>query len=330
MILPVLSDRVKKDCLTCFLPALAAAMILSGCGPKEPLVLSTQRVTSSSISVPFVTPRSDLCAATSIEMISSYWHATTSYTPRLSQEELDARTLIPAKGGTLQIELMATARANGLLAYTLAPTLDALLHELEKQHPVIVLLNRGYSWYPLWHYAPVTGYNKKDQTILMHFSDRPNEAMNVATFKRLWERSGNWGVVLLPPGYLPATASSKAFLRSAYDLEKTGMRDNAIIAYRSALQRWPKDIDILFALANAYYHSNKFTAAEKYYRKLLSIEPLHPLALNNLSDLLCRTGRRKQAMAIIKKAVSNNSEIQSIINATQKEILGGCTLQRTH
>ncbi|MCD6654139.1 MAG: PA2778 family cysteine peptidase [Sulfurovum sp.] len=305
-------------------------MILSGCGPKEPLVLSTQRVTSSSISVPFVTPRSDLCAATSIEMISSYWHATTSYTPRLSQEELDARTLIPAKGGTLQIELMATARANGLLAYTLAPTLDALLHELEKQHPVIVLLNRGYSWYPLWHYAPVTGYNKKDQTILMHFSDRPNEAMNVATFKRLWERSGNWGVVLLPPGYLPATASSKAFLRSAYDLEKTGMRDNAIIAYRSALQRWPKDIDILFALANAYYHSNKFTAAEKYYRKLLSIEPLHPLALNNLSDLLCRTGRRKQAMAIIKKAVSNNSEIQSIINATQKEILGGCTLQRTH
>jgi len=317
---------VKKNHRIHLLLALATLSILNGCASKEPLI-STEHNTSSGIKVPFVAPRSDLCGATSIEMVSSYWQSITHYTPSLSQKELDARTLIPTKGGTLQIELVATARANGLLVYTIAPTFDALIYELEKQHPVIVLLNRSYSWYPLWHYAPVTGYNKKDQTILMHFSNQPNEAMNIATFKRLWERSGNWGVVLIPPGYMPASASSKAFLRSAYDLEKTGMRDNAIIAYRSALQRWPKDVDILFALANAYYHSNKFTAAEKYYRKLLSIEPLHPLALNNLSDLLCHTSRRNEAMVIIKKAVSDDMEIQSIINATQKKILKGCTLQ---
>lgn len=317
---------MKKNHRIHLLLALATLSILNGCASKEPLI-STEHNTSSGIKVPFVAPRSDLCGATSIEMVSSYWQSITHYTPSLSQKELDARTLIPTKGGTLQIELVATARANGLLVYTIAPTFDALIYELEKQHPVIVLLNRSYSWYPLWHYAPVTGYNKKDQTILMHFSNQPNEAMNIATFKRLWERSGNWGVVLIPPGYMPASASSKAFLRSAYDLEKTGMRDNAIIAYRSALQRWPKDVDILFALANAYYHSNKFTAAEKYYRKLLSIEPLHPLALNNLSDLLCHTSRRNEAMVIIKKAVSDDMEIQSIINATQKKILKGCTLQ---
>ncbi|MDD3592831.1 MAG: PA2778 family cysteine peptidase [Sulfurovum sp.] len=296
--------------------------MLVGCGPKVPLPPSGDH-----IKVPFVAPRSDLCAATSIEMLSSYWRLTTPYTPRLSREELDARTLIPVKGGTLQIELMATARANGLLAYTLTPTFDALLRELEKQHPVIVLLNRGYAWYPLWHYAPVTGYNKKDQTILMHFSDRPHEAMRIATFKRLWERSSNWGVVLLPPEHLPATATSKAFLRSAYDLERTGLRDEAIIAYRSALKRWPREIDILFALANSYYHANKFTLAEKYYRELLSIEPKHPLALNNLADLLCHRGRQNEAMATIRKAVSDNSKIQSIINATGKEIRKGCTPQ---
>lgn len=317
---------MKRNYFIHLLPALAALLIYSGCASKEPL-LSTEHDTSSSIKVPFVAPRSDLCGSTSIEMVSSYWQSVTSYAPRLSQKELDSRTLIPAKGGTLQVELMATARANGLLAYTIPPTLDALLYELEQQHPVIVLLNRSYSWYPLWHYAPVTGYSKKDQTILMHFSNRPNEAINIATFKRLWERSGNWGVVLLPPGHLPASASPEAFLRSAYDLEKTGMRDNAIIAYKSALQRWPKDIDILFALANAYYNSNKFAAAEKYYRKLLSIEPLHPLALNNLSDLLCHMGRQSEAMKTIKKAASDNTEIQSIINATRKKILNGCIMK---
>jgi len=257
-------------------------------------------------------------------MVSSYWQSTTSYAPRLSRNELDKRTLIPAKGGTLQVELVSTARANGLLVYPLEPTFDALLTELGRQHPVIVLLNRGYSWYPLWHYAPVTGYDKSNQTVLMHFSDRPNEVMSVSTFMALWKRSGNWGVVLLPPGQLPASASPKVFLRAAYDLEKTGMRDAAIIAYRSALLRWPKDIDIYFALANAYYHAHQFTKAEQSYHKLLSLEPAHSMALNNLADLLCRTGRQKDALRVIGKAVTDDVGMQSIIESTRKEISKGC------
>lgn len=257
-------------------------------------------------------------------MVSSYWQSTTPYLPRLSQSELDKRTLIPAKGGTLQVELVSTARANGLLVYPLEPTFDALLAELGKQHPVIVLVNRGYAWHPLWHYAPVTGYDKEKRTIFLHFSDRPNEAFPISTFAALWERSANWGVVLLPPGHLPASASPKLFLRAAYDLEKTGMRDAAIIAYKSALLRWPKDIDIHFALANAYYHSHQFTEAEQSYRKLLSLDPAHPLALNNMADLLCRMGRSKDALRLIGKAVTDDVEMQSIIKSTHKEISNGC------
>lgn len=274
-----------------------------------------------------MSPRSDLCGATAIEMVSSYWQTTTSYVPRLSRNELDKRTLIPAKGGTLQLELVSTARANGLLVYPLEPTLDALLTELGKQHPVIVLLNRGYSWHPLWHYAPVTGYDKEKQTVLMHFSDQPDEAMSLATFTALWKRSGNWGVVLLPPGELPVTASQKLFLRAAYDLEKTGMRDDAIIAYRSALLRWPKHIDTHFALANAYYHSQQFTKAEQSYHKLLSLEPTHTMALNNLSDLLCRMGRPKEALRVIRKAETDDAGMQAILRSTRKEITQGCVPQ---
>lgn len=309
---------------TPLLLASSALIILSGCTPKEPLP-SGKYYSSSNIKVPFVSPRSDLCGSTSIEMISSYWQSTTSYVPRLSRHELDGRTLIPAKGGTLQVELVATARANGLLVYPLNPTFDALFSELGKQHPVIVLVNRGYSWYPLWHYAPVTGYDGGKRTILMHFSDRPNEALPIATFAALWKRSGNWGVVLLPPGHLPASASSKTFLRSAYEFEKIGMMDDAIIAYQSALLRWPEDIDILFALANAYYHSHQPTNAEQSYRKLLSLEPGHPLALNNLADLLCRTGRSNDALRLLGEAVTDDIEMQSIIKATRKEIGNGCT-----
>lgn len=295
----------------------------SGCASKDPLPANSNYPLSN-INVPFVPPRSDLCGSASIEMVSSYWQSTTSFLPYLSLQELDGRTLIPAKGGTLQVELVAAARANGLIVYPLEPTFDALFSELAEHHPVIVLLNRSYSWYPLWHYAPVTGYDTKERTILTHFANRPNEALPIATFAALWERSDKWGVVLLPPGHLPASASAKKFLRSVYDLEKIGMRDEAITAYKSALLRWPEDIGILFALGNAYYRSHHLTEAKQSYRKLLSLEPTHPLALNNLADLLCRTGKPDEALKLLDKAVTDDSEIESIINATRKEIVMKC------
>lgn len=299
-------------------------IISSGCAPKNPLP-SNNSYSSYKTDVPFITPRSELCASTSIEMVSSYWQILTPYVPRLSLSELDERTLIPAKGGTVQIELIAAARADGLLVYPLEPTFDALFSELSAHHPVIVLVNRSYSWYPLWHYAPVTGYDVKAQTILMHFSDIPNEAVPIETFAALWERSGNWGVVLLPPGQLPESATAEKFLRSAYDLEKIGMTNEAITAYKSALSRWADDIPTLIALGNAYYNSHQITEAEQIYRKILLIDSKHPFALNNLADILCHTNKSDEALKLLDQVVTDNIKIHALIEATRKEIHSGCT-----
>ncbi|MBW6488917.1 PA2778 family cysteine peptidase [Sulfurimonas sp.] len=308
-----------------FLLALASLIFSTGCARNTPFPKDAN-VSSYSIDVPFVVPRSELCGSTSLEMLSSYWQSKGSYTPKLSLEELDNRTLIPAKSGTLQIELVAAARANGLLVYPLEPNFDALFMELKANHPVIVLVNRGLSWYELWHYAPVTGYDAKTQTILMHFSEEPNEAVSIETFAAIWKRSGNWGVVLLPPDELPSSASPKKYLQSAYDLEKIGMVDEAIVAYKSALSRWPQDIPMLFALGNAYYSTNQLSSAEERYREILLIDKTHPLALNNLADLLCHTDRAEEALRVIDTAETTDTKILSIINATRQEIIKGCTL----
>ncbi len=303
--------------------AVATLIISSGCAPKNPLPLNNN-YSSYKIDVPFVSPRSELCASTSIDMVSSYWKSQTPYVPLLSLSELDERTLIPAKGGTLQIELIAAARADGMLVYPLEPTFDALICELSEHHPVIVLVNRSFSWYPLWHYAPITGYDAKEQTILMHFGDTPNEAVPIGTFAVLWERSGNWGVVLLPPGQLPATATAKKFLHAAYDFEKIGMTNEAITAYETALTRWPDDIPILFALGNAYYNLHQISKAEEVYRYILLIDLKYPYALNNLADLLCHTGRSDEALELLNQVVTDDIEIQALIKATRKDINKGC------
>lgn len=303
-----------------FLCATAALFILSGCVAKDPLPQG-KVYPSTSINVPFIPPRQDLCGSTSIQMVAQYWQANSNYSPKLSLQELDQRTLLPLKGGTLQLELVSAARANGLIAYPLEPNFDALLSEIIAHHPVIVLINRSYSWYPLWHYIPVNGYDTTRKEFLTHFSDQPNEPIGIKTFAELWKRSEYWGIVLLPPGEIPASATSKKFLRSVYELEKIGMVDEAIRSYQSALIRWPEDSDIHFILGNSYYRMDRLREAEESYRSFLLSNPTHPLALNNLALLLSKTGRKTEGLALLDNAASKDPEIQKILRDTREEIM---------
>ena len=296
----------------------------TGCVPKDPFP-PEQHYPSSSIPVPFITPRSELCGSTSIEMVASYWQSKVGFSPKLSTQELDTRTLIPAKGGTLQIEMAIAARSDGLIVYPLEPTYNALFRELESDHPVIVLVNRSLSWYPLWHYAPVIGYDEEKRSIKGHFLLQPNESISIATFAALWQRSGNWGVLLLPPGELPSSVSPKTFLRAVYAFEKTGTSEEAIVAYKSAHKRWPDNTDILFALANAYYNGSHLIEAEKNYRHLLALNPSHPFAINNLAMVLCRSHRSDEALKLLDKAESDDPKIQSMLKTSREEIIGGCS-----
>ncbi|HEX5328638.1 PA2778 family cysteine peptidase [Sulfuricurvum sp.] len=294
--------------------------MLSGCVPKDPLPRGIV-YPSASINVPFIPPRENLCGSTSIQMISEYWQSNSEYTSKLSIQELDQRTFIPQKEGTLQAEMITAARANGLIAYPMEPNFEALFSELNAHHPVLVLINRSYSWYPLWHYLPVNGYEGTTRKILTHFSDQPNEPIAIETFAEMWKRSGNWGVVLLPPGEIPASASPKKFVRAVYELEKIGMVNEAIQSYQSALIRWPQEAEISLILANSYYRVHRMREAEESYRRFLVSDPSHPLAINNLAILLSETGRKTEGLKLLDSASSKEKEIQNMLRDTREEIM---------
>lgn len=295
----------------------------TGCTPKDPFP-SQQHYPSSAINLPFIAPRSELCGSNSIEMVASYWQSSKHFFPKLSIEELDARTLIPAKGGTLQIELVTAARADGLIAYPMKPTFEALFAELEAHHPVVVLVNRSFSWHPMWHYVPVIGYDEKKRSIITHFADQPNESVPLGTFAALWQRSENWGVVLLPPGEIPASVPLKTFLRAVYEFEKTGEGTEAIKTYKSALLRYSDNTDILFALANSEMKNSQLLDAEKHYRQILALNPSHSLALNNLAILLSRNGKFHEGLELLNKVVSDDPKILSLVKSSHEEISKGC------
>ena len=70
----------------------------------------------------------------------------------VSPEELTEKVFIPARKGSLQLEMVGAARSYERLAVQLEPTLDAILLELQHGHPVLVLQNLGMRWLPVWHW----------------------------------------------------------------------------------------------------------------------------------------------------------------------------------
>ncbi len=68
-------------------------------------------------------------------------------------ESLIEKVYIPERKGSLQIEMVATARSYGKLTYPLENQLKALLAELAAGNPVLVFQNLSFSIWPQWHYA---------------------------------------------------------------------------------------------------------------------------------------------------------------------------------
>src|SRR5690606_40172617 len=68
-------------------------------------------------------------------------------------EQLVERVYLPERKGSLQVEMVAAARAHGLLVYPLQPKLETLLTEVAAGNPVLVLQNLAFDRWPQWHFA---------------------------------------------------------------------------------------------------------------------------------------------------------------------------------
>ena len=133
----------------------------------------------------------------------------------VSPDALTDEVYIPARKGSLQVEMLAGARRHGLLAYELAPELKDVLAEVAAGNPVIVLQNLGlWAFHPYWHYAVVMGYDlekNRDPAAFGH-QGAPRRCP-LGLFEFLWIDGGRWSMVALPAGRLPASAR-EATMRS--------------------------------------------------------------------------------------------------------------------
>ena len=230
---------------------------------------------------------------------------------------------VPARKGSLQVEMLAGARRHGLLAYELAPELKDVLAEVAAGNAVIVLQNLGlFASRPYWHYAVIIGYDLQTKEIFLHSGATARRAMKFGLFEFLWLDGGRWSMVALAPGRLPASAHEERMATAAAALERTGHAAEAHLAYTALLQRWPDSLVGWMGLGNTAYALGQSAEAEAAFRKATTAHPLAAAAFNNLAQVLAEQGKPEAALEAARHAVNLGGASLPAAQATLEQLLG--------
>ncbi len=299
---------------------LSAAVLLGGCATPQVTALLAQppsglpeRVELDT--VPFFPQEEYQCGPAALATTLANVGVATS------PEALVPQVYLPGREGSLQAEMLATARRNGLVAYRLAPRLEEVLREVAAGNPVIVFQNLTFDFAPLWHYAVVVGYDRAQEEIVLRSGVTKRLVTSLSTFERTWERGGYWAMLALPPDRLPASAEEGAYVAAAAALERASPAA-ARRAYATALARWPDNLPARIGSGNAAYAMKDLAAAEAAYRQAARDHPQAADAWNNLAQVLLETGRREEALLVARRAVELGGPRLSRYQETLKAVTG--------
>lgn len=264
--------------------------------------------------VPFFPQEDYFCGPSALAMALNA--AGAAVTP----EALVDQVYLPGRKGSLQVEMLSAARRQGYIAYELAPQLQDLITEIAAGTPAIVLENYGFSWYPVWHYSVVVGYDLPKLELIRRSGFKPRLTMPMPVFERLWRQEGQWAMVVVPPDRVPATANETRYAAAVVALEKSGHLKNAFIAYNALLKRWPASLVGQMGRGNSAYALHDLDTAEAAFQQASREHPDAAAAFNNLANILAERGKFSDALVAAERAVNLGGPLLPTTQATLDEI----------
>lgn len=204
----------------------------------------------------------------------------------VTADELTPRLYIPARRGSLQVEMLAVPRSFRRLALPLPRNPEAIVQELEAGRPVLVLHNYGLPFWPRWHYAVVVGYDAQQDSFTLRSGRQQRLEMRTRRFMIAWHYAGRWAMVVLRPGETAANADAQTYLESAALFEHEASLVDAHLAFDAAVQRWPTEPIARVARGTVEYRQGNLEAAARDYAAALALDPTQVGARNNLAQAL--------------------------------------------
>jgi tetratricopeptide (TPR) repeat protein len=225
-----------------------------------------------------------------------------SFQVKVTPEELVEKVYIPARRGSIQVEMIAAPRRYGMVSYLLAPRFADLLREVAAGIPVIVLQDYGTWPIPILHYAVVVGYDAAAGEVVLRSGEKSRLIMPFGVFEYIWK--DYWALITVPPDRIPATAEAARYLAAIAALEHAGDARTAAKAYDTFLARWPGDPGASIGLANAYYSAGDLAKTQAVLRAAAERHPDSEVVLNNLAQTLSDLGRNDEALDTIERAAA--------------------------
>lgn len=302
----------------------ALLALLSGCALMAPLVPQTMGLRSAwpqgvpqrveLASVPFFPQEEYQCGPAALATVLSFSGA--GVTP----EALVDQVWLPARRGSLQLEMLSAPRLHGRVSYRLAGNYADMLREVAAGNPVIVLQDVG-PMFTQWHYAVVNGFDYDSGTIYLRSGTDRRKEMPFTAFERTWMKSGYWAMVVLPPENIAATATPERWLDAVLALARAGHGEAARRAYAAALQRWPDNLPAAVGLANQLHAAGALGDAVAVLREALVRHPQSVIVMNNLAQTLSDQGQHREALEQIERAMDLQSPFAAEVRATRQLIL---------
>ncbi len=234
-------------------------------------------------------------------------------------EDLGALVFSPIRKGSLQPSMVAAARRSGFLAHPVAGV-GALYAEVAAGHPVVVLENLGRWGRDRWHYSVVVGLAPYEGRVWLHDGTPSPVRRSLRDFLGTWAAADHWGLVVLPPGRLPAAGDERAVIDSIAGLERAGRSEEAVRSYRAAVRRWPESPGPRMGLGNALYGAGRREEAASVFRSLCEASPPAASGCNNLAHILMEEGRHREAREAARKAVSLGGPLLPVYRETLRSI----------
>jgi tetratricopeptide (TPR) repeat protein len=235
--------------------------------------------------------------------------------------DLVDRVYLPARQGSLQVEMLAAPRTLDMLSYRLAPRFEDLLREVAAGHPVVVLQDYGVWPVSIWHYAVVAGYDRSRGELVLRSGVKERLAIPFTVFEYTWKESGYWAMVALPPDRLPVTALEAPALDAVLALERVARPAAATAAYAALLARWAANLPAAIGLANRQYAAGNLAGAEAVLREAAGRHPESVVLVNNLAQTLSDLGRDEEALRVIEPAIGRDGPFAPEVRATRAAIL---------
>jgi tetratricopeptide (TPR) repeat protein len=253
--------------------------------------------------VPFTQQTKNYCGPAALKMAMD-WAG-----HQVPLEKVGDEVFTPGKKGSLQMDMISAARREGLMAMQIQG-LENLLKELAAGHPVVVLENLAFTWYPWYHYSVALGYDLSEPAIIMHSGSHQDWHLSMRKFERNWKYADYWGLVVLPAGELSASASDLEHCAAAAGLEALGMLDKAELSYHAILQRWPKSFGALIGMGNMEYGKKNFANSAVFLERATKAFPQSAVAWHNRATAEGAAGWRRAAEASTRHALDLASPVQ--------------------